>query len=209
MNLSIGLNINNKLFYTKIFFLKRFCKKVLQSAWFSASPAEVSVLLTSDKEIKTLNAQYRHLDKATNVLSFPLPKPVEGPWLLGDIVVAYETVLREAKEEHRSFKRHLAHMLIHGMLHLQGYDHIKLAEAQKMERKERDILMSSLKQVLCPYQIAEQKRTQAPESDFCENWVVCAGQQCRRKTTSGRKDRLTGITSGCFLFLRAEVLIRA
>ena len=140
MNLSIDLTIHDKLFYIKIFLLKKFCKKVLKMSWFSSESAEVSVLLTSDKEIQKLNAQYRHLDKATNVLSFPLPKPKEGPWLLGDIVVAYETVVREAKEEHKSFKHHLAHMLIHGMLHLQGYDHIKLAEAKTMERKERELL---------------------------------------------------------------------
>jgi len=140
MSLSIDLTINNKLFYLKIFLLKKFCRKVLKASWFASEPAEVSVVLTSDKEIQKLNAQYRHLDKATNVLSFPLPKPKEGPWLLGDIVVAYETVSREAKEEHESFKKHLAHMLVHGMLHLQGYDHIQLNEAKKMERKERELL---------------------------------------------------------------------
>jgi len=140
MSLLIDLTINNKLFYTKIFFLNKFCTKVAQASYFDRAPAEVSVVLTSDKEIKKLNAHYRHQDKATNVLSFPLPKPKEGPWLLGDIVVAYETVAREAKAEHKSFKRHFAHMLVHGMLHLQGYDHIDPADAQKMERKERDIL---------------------------------------------------------------------
>ena len=103
--------------------------------------SEVSIVLTDDAHIKALNAQYRGKDAATNVLSFPVTTGSAGaPRLLGDIVIAYETTAREAEREGKSLAHHLAHLTVHGFLHLLGYDHESEAEAETMERLERDIL---------------------------------------------------------------------
>jgi apolipoprotein N-acyltransferase len=98
--------------------------------------SEVSITLVDDKQIHKLNKQYRNMDKPTNVLSFELGDDV----LLGDIFISLDTVKREAKEAHISVEEHTAHMIVHGMLHLQGYDHITDDEANVMEAKEIKIL---------------------------------------------------------------------
>lgn len=107
---------------------------------------ELAVMLTDDSGIRTLNQNWRGIDKPTNVLSFPaLPptgarKPGDPPRMLGDIAIAYETVRREADEEGKAFDHHLAHLTVHGYLHLVGYDHENDADAEEMESLERDIL---------------------------------------------------------------------
>lgn len=102
---------------------------------------EVSVMLTHDRAIRVLNRDWRGFDKATNVLSFPAAQPPgRKPPLLGDIVIAYETVAREAKAEHKAFLHHLSHLAVHGFLHLIGYDHVMSREAETMEALERKIL---------------------------------------------------------------------
>jgi probable rRNA maturation factor len=101
--------------------------------------AEISVRLCDDDEIRALNLAWRNKDKATNVLSFPAPLGDRGP-LLGDIVVAFEYVSEEARQAGRSLADHLAHMLVHGMLHLLGFDHENDGDAEKMENLERRIL---------------------------------------------------------------------
>lgn len=98
--------------------------------------SEVSIILTDDAEIHQLNLQYRGIDKATNVLSFELGDDV----LLGDIYISLDTVKREAKAAKISVEDHVAHMVVHGMLHLTGYDHITDDEATVMEFKEIKIL---------------------------------------------------------------------
>lgn len=100
---------------------------------------EVSVTFCDDAEIRELNAQWRDKDKPTNVLSFPTPGPLAARPLLGDIVIAYETVAREAVEQEKTLREHTAHMVIHGFLHLIGYDHETAAEAEEMESLERRI----------------------------------------------------------------------
>ena len=97
---------------------------------------EVSITLTNDKEIHKLNKQYRGIDKPTNVLSFELGDDL----LLGDIYISLDTVLREAADAGISVDEHTAHMVVHGMLHLQGYDHIQDDEAVVMESKEITIM---------------------------------------------------------------------
>ena len=100
--------------------------------------AELSLLLTDDKRIRFVNRDWRGFDKATNVLSFPAAPPeriAQSP-LLGDIVIAYETVLREAEAESKSVTDHLRHLAIHGLLHLLGEDHETEAEARRMEALE-------------------------------------------------------------------------
>ena len=99
------------------------------------------VLLTDDASIRRLNAQWRRIDKPTNVLSFPAGSHQQGPVTsLGDIAIAYETTAREAKEEGKPLADHLAHLAVHGFLHLLGYDHDSDADAETMEGLERVIL---------------------------------------------------------------------
>ncbi len=102
--------------------------------------AEVSILLCDDGFIRDLNQKWRGIDKPTNVLSFPAgDTAVLGP-LLGDIVIAYATARREAVDEDKALRDHVTHLLVHGFLHLIGYDHLAAAEAEEMETLERAIL---------------------------------------------------------------------
>lgn len=99
---------------------------------------EISVLLADDARIKELNRAWRKVDKPTNVLSFPAARP-GGP-LLGDIAIAYETLAREAAAESKPLLHHLAHLAVHGFLHLLGYDHQTDSQADTMEGLERAAL---------------------------------------------------------------------
>jgi probable rRNA maturation factor len=104
---------------------------------------DVAILLTSDDAVAALNAQYRGQDRPTNVLSFPAPAvPFAEEQPLGDIAIAYETVMREAAREAKPPIFHLAHLTVHGLLHLAGFDHQADAEAERMEAMEREILAS-------------------------------------------------------------------
>ena len=102
---------------------------------------ELSVVLSDDAQIQLLNRDYRGKDTPTNVLSFPLPAGDPAP-MLGDIIVSLETLTREATDKGVSFDAHLSHLLVHGYLHLQGYDHAEDAEATEMESLEVTILAS-------------------------------------------------------------------
>jgi probable rRNA maturation factor len=102
--------------------------------------AEVSILLCDDAFIRDLNQKWRGIDKPTNVLSFPAGDTASPGPILGDIVIAYGTAAREAREEAKSLHDHVAHLFVHGFLHLIGYDHLVAAEADKMEALERAIL---------------------------------------------------------------------
>jgi probable rRNA maturation factor len=110
------------------------------AAALSTRRAELAIVLTDDSAIRLLNRDWRGIDAATNVLSFPAKRVGQGPRLLGDIVLAYETVARQARRQGKSFAHHLAHLAVHGFLHLNGYDHERAKEAETMERLERDIL---------------------------------------------------------------------
>ncbi len=104
---------------------------------------ELSIVFTDDENIRQLNARWRGKDKPTNVLSFPAFPVKRGaplPPMLGDIVIAFETVEREARDEGKTFDAHLLHLVVHGFLHLLGYDHEEEREAEEMERLERRIL---------------------------------------------------------------------
>jgi probable rRNA maturation factor len=106
-----------------------------------AGAAELSLVLTDDAEQQGLNRDWRGIDKPTNVLSFPQIEPfgaVEG--LLGDIILARETLEREAAEQGVSFADHFTHLVVHGFLHLLGYDHLEDDEALAMEGLETQIL---------------------------------------------------------------------
>lgn len=123
----------------------RVLEATLHALEFDDVDSELSLVFTDDANIRTINAKWRHIDKATNVLSFPAfpiqPGQQPGP-ILGDIVIARETVQREAQEENKSFDDHLSHLIVHGLLHLTGYDHQNDEEAEQMESLERKILAS-------------------------------------------------------------------
>lgn len=113
---------------------------------------QISLVFSDDAHIKTLNHDYREKDKPTNVLSFPnydsiaeLQEDMRQPWnsegvTLGDIVLALETIIHEAEEQKKTFTDHLTHLIVHGTLHLLGYDHIEEEDAVVMEALEVDIL---------------------------------------------------------------------
>jgi probable rRNA maturation factor len=118
--------------------------------------SEVSVKFTSDEEVRALNAQWRGQDKATNVLSFPMAEESElaGAQLLGDIVLAYGICAAEAVEKNIGVEAHAAHLVVHGTLHLLGYDHETGDEdAEEMEEAERLALASI--GIADPYQMSE------------------------------------------------------
>lgn len=112
----------------------------------NAESIEVSVLLTSDAAVQNLNRDYRGQDRPTNVLAFEADKPEDEataagvPLLLGDVVLARETLLREAKAQGKAPADHLRHLVVHGALHLLGFDHQAEAEAERMEAAEIAIL---------------------------------------------------------------------
>lgn len=130
------------------------CQRVVLAALTGAIEAlpdgslervEISVVLADDALVQSLNRQYRGQDKPTNVLSFAAldgeeDLPPDGPLLLGDVVLAFETTSREAEAEAKTLGDHLSHLLVHGVLHLLGYDHLEEADADEMEEQERVIL---------------------------------------------------------------------
>lgn len=131
----------------------------------SATAIEVSIKFTSDTEVQALNASYRGKDKATNVLSFPMVEPDllaslaslgAGEILLGDIVLAHGVCASEAADKGVAIETHAAHLVVHGTLHLLGYDHEESdAEAEAMEALERDALAAI--GISDPYAVTEAK----------------------------------------------------
>jgi probable rRNA maturation factor len=128
---------------------EREAKALLRRAIISAASAvaasggEVSVVLADDAAVRELNRTWRHRDAPTNVLSFPAHAGTgdgRQPRFLGDIVIAYETVAHEAGSQRKSLAQHLAHLAVHGFLHLVGYDHQTDDEAAAMEQLETLIL---------------------------------------------------------------------
>jgi probable rRNA maturation factor len=111
------------------------------AAMVPTSGGELAIVLTHDSAVRALNRTWRGKDEPTNVLSFPATEQNHGPPLhLGDIVIAYETTAREAKAEGKPFHHHLAHLAVHGFLHLAGYDHVAEKEAKVMENLETAVL---------------------------------------------------------------------
>lgn len=119
---------------------------------------ELTIRFVERAESQQLNRDYRHKDKPTNVLSFPFETPpgIELP-LLGDLVICHDVVENEARDQHKSTVNHYAHLVIHGCLHLLGYDHIDDQEAEQMEALERALLTQ--------FGIADPYRVIDPEPD--------------------------------------------
>ena len=136
---------------------ENFIETMARSAFLSADTEwlpksdviDISIVLTNDDNIQEINAEYRNKDKPTNVLSFPQLSPDESDLTalekldflpIGDVILARETILREADEQNKSVDAHIAHMIVHGVLHLLGYDHIDDSDAERMESLEGLIL---------------------------------------------------------------------
>ena len=112
-----------------------------------------SILLTDDLYMKEINKKWRKLEKATNVLSFPVNRQIkeEDYFFIGDIVLSYETILSECKLRKKSFKDHFLHLLVHGVLHLLGYNHDSERNEKEMEKLEVNYL--SKLNIKNPYEI--------------------------------------------------------
>jgi probable rRNA maturation factor len=106
----------------------------------STPRSELAIVLTDDSTIRLLNRDWRGVDAPTNVLSFPAGYCGGARPFIGDIVLAYETVAAEADAERKPLAHHVAHLAVHGFLHLLGYDHVRKKDAEAMEAVERDIL---------------------------------------------------------------------
>jgi probable rRNA maturation factor len=116
-------------------------RAISEAATVLSTPgAELAIVLTDDSAIRRLNCTWRGVDAATNVLSFPTPRRGGEAPLLGDIVLAYETIVAQAQADGKPFVNHVAHLAVHGFLHLLGYDHARNKDAETMERLERDVL---------------------------------------------------------------------
>ncbi|MBX9823471.1 MAG: rRNA maturation RNase YbeY [Xanthobacteraceae bacterium] len=148
---------------SKLWQRQRTAQSIVRKAIFAAAkaastaPAELAIVLSHDSAIKALNRDWRGKNTATNVLSFPAARATPSPNggkpgkkapgksrpptpYIGDIVIAYQTTAREAEAEGKPFGHHLAHLAVHGFLHLLGYDHENDRDAETMERLERRIL---------------------------------------------------------------------
>lgn len=127
---------------------RRSATAAFASVWRDSRPAEASLVLTDDAHIRQLNRDYRHRDEPTNVLAFAALEgghlltggDMPGPVVLGDVVVAYETLLAEAARDVKLPADHLCHLVVHGILHLLGYDHQKGEDAATMEALEVRVL---------------------------------------------------------------------
>jgi probable rRNA maturation factor len=116
-------------------------RAILKAAGVLSTPSsELAIVLTDDSTIRQLNRDWRGVDAPTNVLSFPASRTGSAPLFIGDIVLAFETIAGEAKAERKPFAHHIAHLAVHGFLHLLGYDHLRKKDAEEMEQLERDIL---------------------------------------------------------------------
>lgn len=101
---------------------------------------EIAVVLTNNTDMRTLNRTWRGKDAPTNVLSFPTGETLNGTPFLGDVVLAYETTLEEARKDNLTLSDHVSHLVVHGVLHLLGFDHAADGEAERMEAIERKAL---------------------------------------------------------------------
>lgn len=158
-DLHIAITIKNEVLWRRAMTNVRTTVEKAVHAVLSSQPAlpkgvvQLSILLTSDAEVRRLNKLWRGQDKPTNVLSFPAGQFTLGrqeknkksmaqskPILLGDVVMARETILREARSEKKTPRAHVSHLVVHGVLHLLGYDHEHSKAAKIMEKLERQVL---------------------------------------------------------------------
>ncbi|MEH6358956.1 MAG: rRNA maturation RNase YbeY [Pseudomonadales bacterium] len=125
--------------------IEQWVQQVLSNQLDAAPFPELSIQVVNEQTISELNETYRHKSGPTNVLSFPFEAPPglpeeEAEALLGDIVICAQVVANEAQQQHKSLQAHWAHMIVHGVLHLLGYDHLDDEEADQMESLEIQLL---------------------------------------------------------------------
>lgn len=141
--------IEEKKEYEQI--IKRVLEQCFKEEKIEKSKLYITITLTNPKTIKQINTEYRNVERATDVLSFPMfekdeldekikNKDFEHPDILGDIIISIEKVEEQAKEYGHSFERELSYMIVHGFYHLMGYDHIKEEDKKQMRPKEEKIL---------------------------------------------------------------------
>ncbi len=148
MMLALAYSVEHEAWGDQQSLCERAVKAALEDsdAELPEAPIEVSLVLSDDARVQDLNREWRGKDSATNVLSFPAyddeqPDLPEGaPLLLGDIILAYETCVAEADRDQISVSDHLTHLVVHGVLHLLGYDHLTDEETDEMEALEISIL---------------------------------------------------------------------
>ncbi len=142
-------NIEQKSIYEEI--VKNVFKKCFEEEMIQASKLYITVTLTNPEYIQKINKTYRNIDKATDVLSFPMyekeelekkikEKDFQYEDILGDIIISIDKVEEQAKEYGHSFEREFSYMLVHGFYHLMGYDHIQEEDKKQMRTKEENIL---------------------------------------------------------------------
>ena len=142
------LNIEEKEEYVQA--IEKVINKCFEIEKLENKKIYVSIILTNDEEIKKINNEYRKIDKATDVLSFPMFEKTEVEKIqnsnakikdvLGDIIISIPKVKKQAKEYGHSFERELAYMVVHGFYHLMGYDHIEEKDKKEMRPKEENVL---------------------------------------------------------------------
>ena len=125
--------------------VEKIVRCAVEHAWASvviATDGEVSLLMSDDAAVRSLNREHRGKDQATNVLAFPMGEPISpsGPIHLGDVVLACETVIREAERDAKTLEAHVSHLTAHGLLHLLGHDHQDADQAAAMEGIEITVL---------------------------------------------------------------------
>ncbi len=128
-----------------------------------AVSGDLTIRIVDAQESRDLNQRFRHQDKPTNVLSFPYDGETLDVQVIGDIVICAEIVQREAAEQGKDPRAHWAHMVVHGCLHLLGYDHDADADAEEMERRERGILAGL--GFADPYEAGTARQEETPEND--------------------------------------------
>lgn len=157
-DLNVALRIDHEDWQIGVQEIDALCERAVRAGWVAgrdalpksdplsgtlSSPVEISVVLSDDQNVRDLNREHRGKDAPTNVLSFP--GDVENPFpgaevLVGDVILAWETIAAEAAAAHKPVTDHVTHLLIHGVLHLLGYDHVREDDATVMERIEVDCL---------------------------------------------------------------------
>lgn len=139
MNITVQYAADKKLAPAKALI----CEWALQALAGNTDKTDVTIRIVDLDEMTELNQAYRHKKGPTNVLSFPAELPEEAANefpILGDIVICAEVVNQEAVQQHKSPHSHWAHMVVHGIFHLLGYDHVKDDEAEEMERREIEVM---------------------------------------------------------------------
>jgi len=145
--MSVTLDLQNPYDYDNVpseTVLATWVSAALQQSGHNELSSELAIRVVDETEGRSLNAEYRSKDYATNVLSFPFdPPPIdiedELPYL-GDLVICQPVLMQEAEQQEKTLQQHWAHLLVHGILHLRGFDHIDDEEAEKMEALEVSIL---------------------------------------------------------------------